>query len=229
MNPPRRPVVEDTRILHLLPVAADSTTVAAVGPDRAFAYSDADWREIKCSLARVSIDADVKMVGDRWWAQPDPVTAFTAAPQRPLREQLEALASDYRALSCWRKERRSLTPQQEAAKIQKVLNALERAHFTLNSSRVGIIARDPASVAAREAISALTAKLKRWRDRLRAAGNRSSINARKAHVEYWGELVILWKAITAGQGLSHFLYVCSAPAFPETTQGRIRTFLDQLQ
>ena len=72
MNPPRRPVVEDTRILHLLPVAADSTTVAAVGPDRAFAYSDADWREIKCSLARVSIDADVKMVGDRWWAQPDP-------------------------------------------------------------------------------------------------------------------------------------------------------------
>jgi hypothetical protein len=231
MSRQRRPSAADTpRVIHALPVVVDSTTVAAVGPDRTFAYSDANWREIKLSLTRVNVDADAVMVGDRWWAQYDPVTAFTAAPQRSLREQLEALASDYRALSCWRKERRSLTPKQEAAEIQKVLNALERARFTLNSSRVGIITRESGAV--HEAMSAFTAKLKRWRDGLKAMDSRSNINARKVHIEFWGELAVLWKAITAGQaprGPSHFLYVCSAPAFPETTQGRIRTFLDQLQ
>jgi hypothetical protein len=230
MSRQRPPSAADTsRVIHLLPVIADSTTVAAVGPDRAFVYSDADWREIKCSLARVGVDADAKMVGDRWWAQPDPVTAFTAVPQRALREQLEALASDYRALSCWRKERRSLTPKQEAGEIQKVLNALERAHFTLNSSRVGLIARAPDTGAALEAISALTAKLTRCRDRLRAYGNRNSANARKAHIEYWGELVMLWKTITDGQGIGHFVYVCSLPVFPETTHDRVRAFLNQMQ
>jgi hypothetical protein len=230
----QQPPAEDTsRIFHVLPVVTDSTTVSGVKPDRTFAYSDADWREIKLSLARVGIDADVKMIGDRWWAQPYPATALAAAPQRPLREQLQEMAADYRGLSRMRKEGCSLTPKQEAAEIQKVLSALERAHFTLNSSRVGIIAFGSfGSGAIREAMSAYIAKLKRYRDGLMASQPRSSGNARKVHIEYWGELVVLWKAITAGQaprGL-HFLYACSAPAFPEETiQGRIRTFLDQLQ
>jgi hypothetical protein len=230
VSPPRRPIVEDTRIIHVLPARVDSLLVAAVGPDRTFAYKDADWQKIKQSLAwHDNIDADAVTVCYRWWAQPDPATAFTAAPQRPLREQLEALASDYRALSCWRKERRFLTPKQEAAEIQKVLNALGRARSILDESRVSYIAYEPGAV--REELRTLTVKLERYRDELRTLGNRSSVNARKVHIAYWGELVSLWRAIAAGQApraLNHFLYVCSAPAFPETTKGRIRSFLDQL-
>jgi hypothetical protein len=131
----------------------------------------------------------------------------------------------------FRKKRWSLTPKQEAAKIQKVLDALEHARLALVSSKVGFVCYESSGV--REAMRAFTVKAERWRDGLKAMGRRSNINARKAHIEFWGELVALWKAITAGQaprGLSHFVCVCSEPAFPEeTTQGRVRTFLDRVQ
>jgi hypothetical protein len=232
MSRQRRPIAEDTpRITHILSVVTDSSTVAGVRPDRTFAYSDADWREIRLSLSRVDVDANAVTVGDRWWAQPDPATALTAAPQRPLREQLQELAADYRGLLQFRKKRWALTPKQEAAEIQKVLDALEHARVTLASSKVGFVCFGSSDV--REAMGAFTVKAERWRDGLKAMTSRSSTNARKVHIEFWGELVTMWKAITAGQaprGLSPFLYVCSAPAFPEeTTQGRIRTFLDRLQ
>jgi hypothetical protein len=239
---------------------ADSTTVTAVSAPGTFAYSDADWGKIKTCLARLDIDADAVMVGDRWWAQP-PIAApgaapAAAAPQRPLREQLQELAADYRGLLRFRKERRALTPKQEAAEIQKVLDALARARAALVSSKVGFIAHELAladerarqqgtqtstytgapalkSDDVRKAVDAFTAKAERHIVMLKAAGNRSRANARKAHIEYWGELVVLWRATTVGQHpriLSHFLYVCSAPAFPEeTTQGRIKAFLDRLQ
>jgi hypothetical protein len=214
-------------------------------PDRTFAYSDANWKEIESCLAQLDIDADTLTVGDRWWAQPYPATALLASPQRPLREQLQEMAADYRGLSRWRKEGYSLTPKQEAAEIQKALNALDRAYRTLNSSRVGIVYFDLRAWppvdhnkpgyeagAACAAMRALTIKLKRYHDKLTALGHRSGANARKVHIEYWGELVVLWKAITAGQeprgGLSHFLFVCSSPTFPEeTTQDHIRNFLNK--
>jgi hypothetical protein len=215
----------------MLSVVADSTTVTGVGPDWTFAYSDADWLKIKQSLAWHS-NIDAMTVGDRWWAQPDPATAFTAAPQRPLREQLQELAADYRGLLRFRKERWALTPKQEATEIQKVLNALEAAHRLLDSSRVGFISYGAEAGAVREAMSVFTAKAARWCAGLKAMGNRSNANARKVHIEYWGELESLWRAIAAGRAPgappNHFLYVCSAPVFPETTKGRIRSFLNQL-
>ena len=218
----------ELRNFPLLPVMADSRTVAAVGPDRTFAYSDTDWQKIKLSLDRVDINADAVTVGDRYWAQPYPATALTAAPQRPLREQLQELAADYRGLSHWDG---SLTPKQEAAKIQRVLHTLERARLALTSSGVGFISYESGGV--REAVGALIAKAERHRDKLLALSNRSSANARKVHIEYWRELVVLWEAITAGQNrrrraLSYFLLACSAPAFPKTaTKGRLRRFLDR--
>jgi hypothetical protein len=240
MSRQRPPATKDsTRIIHLLSVATDSTTVAAVGPDRTFAYSDADWRKIKQSLAWHS-NIDAVRVGDRWWAQPDPATALTALPQRPLREQLQELAADYRGLLRFRKERWALTPKQEADEIQKVLDAVEHARLTLNSSRVGFIFYGIRAAGLHgdeagnlcKAMSAFTAKAERWRDRLKATGSRSNANARKVHIEYWGELVSLWRAIAAdripGSPPNRFLYVCSAPVFPETTKGRIRSFLNQL-
>jgi hypothetical protein len=230
MSHQRPPAIKDpTRILHLLSVATDSTTVTAVGPDRTFAYSDADWLKIKQSLAWHG-NIDAVTVGDRWWAQPDPATAFTAAPEQPLREQLQELAADYRGLLRVRKERWVLTPKQEAAEIQKVLDAFEHARLTLNSSKVGFIRRGSGDV--REAMSAFTAKAERWRNGLKAMGSRSNANARKVHIEYWGELESLWRAIAAGrtpgEPPNRFLYVCSAPVFPETTKGRIRGFLNKL-
>ena len=173
-------------------------------------------------LARAGIDADTATVGDRWWAQPYPVAALLAPPQRPLREQLQELASDYRQL--WR----GLTPKQEADEIQTVLDTLVHARVTLNSSKVGFVAYESDGV--REAVDAFTVKAERHIARLRAAGNRTGANARKAYTVYWGELVLLWRAITAGsaQSPSQFLRVCSAPVFSETTEGGIRNFLDRL-
>jgi hypothetical protein len=210
-----------------MPVMTDSRTVAGVGPDRTFAYRDADWQKIKLSLDRVGVNADAVTVGDRYWAQPPPATALTAAPQRPLREQLQEMAADYRGLSQWDS---SLTPKQEAAKIQKVLQALAGAHLALTSSGVGFISYESGN--AREAVGALIAKAERHRDRLLARGNRSSANAHKTHIEYWRELVVLWEAITSDQAHRphRFLLACSVPAFPaETTKSRIRRFLDQNQ
>jgi hypothetical protein len=76
------------------------------------------------------------------------------------------------------------------------------------------------------------AKAKRHVDKLTAEGSRSSENARKTHVEYWGELVLLWQAITADQnrrqrerGLNAFLLACSKSVFPEaTSKNNIKNF-----
>src|SRR5262245_9429620 len=177
------------RVMHCLPVRVDSQTVAAVGRDRTFAYSDADWRKIKASLALVGIDADAVTVGDQWWAQANPETALTTAPQRPLREQLQALAADHRGLWSWQKKGRSLTPKQEAVKIGIVLTAVEFAHDKLSSSGVSFIQFEASDV--RETMTAFIAKTKRKLKRLNAEGSGSSKNARKVHIEYWGTLVFL--------------------------------------
>ena len=237
------------RILHCLPVYVDLRTVAAVGSDRTFAYSDADWREIKASLARIGIDADAVTVGDRWWAQPEPKTALTTAAQRPLREQLQELAADYRGLWSWRKEGRSLTPKQEAVEIRIVLDALEVAHDKLNSSRVTFISYEGGD--AREAMAAFIAKTKRHLNLLNAKGSSGSKNARKVHIAYWDQVMLLWQTIIRTgtsrlgwrqrkEASCQFLLVCSEPAFPEemqrsspssfrlpTTKSRIASFLNK--
>jgi hypothetical protein len=203
--------------------------VATAGRDRTFAYSDADWRKIKASLALVGVDADAVTVGDQWWARPDSKKELiTTASQRPLREQLQEMAADYRGLWSWRKKGRSLTPKQEAVEIRTVLDALEVAHDKLNSSRVSFIRHAGGEV--REALTVVIAKAKRHVDLLTAEGSRSSDNAHKVHIAYWGELVLLWQTIIRTgtsrlgrrqpkEALGQFLLVCSEPAFPEEMQG----------
>jgi hypothetical protein len=235
------------RVQHCMPVRVNSTMIAAAGRDRTFAYSDADWRKIKASLAPVGIDADSVTVGDQWWVQPDPQKELiTAAPQRPLREQLQEMAADYRGLWFWHKKERSLTPKQEANEMRIVLKALEVAHDKLNSSRVGSISYEGGD--AREAITMIIAKIKRRLKTLNAEGSSSSKNARKVHIEYWDKLVLLWQTTIGNriprqqrnEALSHFLLACSEPAFPEemqrsspssfrlpTTKSRIASFLNK--
>src|SRR6516164_8396540 len=140
------------RMRQLLPVRLRSNWVGTVRPDK-FAYSEADWQKIKASLARVGIDADAVTVPDRWWAHPDPAAALVAEPQlidfekkqwvmlakRPLREQLQELAADYRGLAAHSNQGDSLTPRQEAAEIQEILNKLEAARAALNSRLLDFI------------------------------------------------------------------------------------------
>jgi len=76
------------------------------------------------------------------------------------------------------------------------------------------------------------AKAKRHVDKLTAQGSQSKLNARKVHIEYWGELMRLWQAITADQtrrqrerGLNPFLLACSKSVFPdETSKSNIKNF-----
>ena len=75
-------------------------------------------------------------------------------------------------------------------------------------------------------------KAKRHVDRLTAEGSRSSVNARKVHIEYWDALVLLWQAIAANRNrrqrernLNPFLLACSTPAFPKvTSKSRVNDF-----
>jgi hypothetical protein len=223
---------------------ADSLTVAAVAPDRKFAYSDADWQKIKASLAGAGVDADAVTVGDCWWARPDPKKALTTAPRRPLREQLQALAADYLGLWSWRANACSLTLKQELARTQEVLDVLKRTQDVLvEAPRVGFVCRAAGDLPGR--LGTLIDKIDRHRDmledavrgkprfRLEAAAtggsSGSSDNARKAHTEYWDKLVLLWQTIThrkRQRGLTEFLRACSKPAFKDqTTEGSVRSFL----
>jgi hypothetical protein len=218
------------RVRHALPVRFSSFLLGSVPTDKTFAYSEDDWRKIKASLARVGIDADAVTVGpcDRWWALPDPAAALVAKPQRPLREQLRELAAYYRGLAAYSKRGGSLTPWQEATEIRKELNKLEPARAALDSRLLLFI---PETADAREALTVVIARAKRHVDRLTAKGSQSSFSARKAHIEYWGKLVLLWQAITADQnlqrkrGLNSFLIACSKPVFPEeTSKSNINNF-----
>ena len=217
------------RVRHLLPVRLSSRWVRSVPTDKTFAYSEADWQSIKTSLDRIGIDADAMTVGDRWWAQPDPAAALAAEPKRPLREQLQELAADYRGLAAYSKQGDSLTPLQEADKIQEKLKKLEPARAALDSWLLQFI---PQTAVAREALTVVIAKAKRHVDKLTAEGSRSSVNARKVHIQYWGMLMLLWQAITADQnrqqrerGLNLFLLACSTPAFPQkTSKSRLNDF-----
>ena len=223
---------------HGFPVRLSSFWVGSVRADKTFGYSDADWQRIKASLARVGIDADAVTVGNRWWARSDPEAALVAKPKQPLREQLRELAADYRGLAAHSKRGDSLTPRQEAAEIQEILNKLEAARAALNSRLLDFIPQtaavgpEPQTAVAREALTVIIDKAKRHVDRLTAEGSRSSVNARKVHIEYWGELMRLWQAITADQnrrqrerGLNLFLLACSTPAFPKvTSKSRVNDF-----
>src|SRR5262249_53296338 len=150
--------------------------------------------------------ADAVTVPDRWWAHPDPAAALVAEPQqigekkhwvlvkRPLREQLQELAADYRGLAAYRKQGDSLTPRQEAAEIQEILNKLEAARAALNSRLLDFIPQtavgpEPQTAVAREALTVIIDKAKRHVDKLTAEGSRSSVNARKVHIEYWDALL----------------------------------------
>ena len=239
------------RVRQGFPVRLRATWVASV-PHKTFAYSDAQWRKIRDSLAPLGIDADVETVPDRWWAHPDPAAALVAEPQligkkiqgvilvkRPLREQLQELAGDYLGLAEFIKQGEALTPRQEAAEIRGALSKLEAARATLDNSMTFLFS--PHS----KALAPFIAHAQRFHDRLMAEGSYNRFNAYKAHIEYWGKLVLWWRTRTPGrrqrkEALSQFLLACTKPAFSEqmlqssssssrlpTIESRIASFLNK--
>src|SRR6516165_1941554 len=246
------------RMRQLLPVRLRSNWVGTVRPDK-FAYSEADWQKIKASLARVGIDADAVTVPDRWWAHPDPAAALVAEPQligkkiqgvilvkRPLREQLQELAGDYLGLAEFIKQGKALTPRQEAAEIREALNKFARplaAALALDNSLTFSFSPHREDVS--KALAPFIAHAQRFHDRLMAEGSYNRFNAYKAHIEYWGKLVLWWRTRTPGrrqrkEALSQFLLACTKPAFSEqmlqssssssrlpTIESRIASFLNK--
>src|SRR6516225_374386 len=230
------------RMRQLLPVRLRSNWVGTVRPDK-FAY----------------IDADAVTVPDRWWAHPDPAAALVAEPQligkkiqgvilvkRPLREQLQELAGDYLGLAEFIKQGKALTPRQEAAEIREALNKFARplaAALALDNSLTFSFSPHREDVS--KALAPFIAHAQRFHDRLMAEGSYNRFNAYKAHIEYWGKLVLWWRTRTPGrrqrkEALSQFLLACTKPAFSEqmlqssssssrlpTIESRIASFLNK--
>ena len=242
-----------------LTVRLSSRWLGSAPADKTFAYSEADWQSIKVSLDRIGIDADAVTVPDRWWAHPDPAAALVAEPQligkkiqgvilvkRPLREQLQELAGDYLGLAEFIKQGKALTPRQEAAEIREALNKFARplaAALALDNSLTFSFSPHREDVS--KALAPFIAHAQRFHDRLMAEGSYNRFNAHKAHIEYWGKLVLWWRTRTPGrrqrkEALSQFLLACTKPAFSEqmlqssssssrlpTIESRIASFLNK--
>jgi hypothetical protein len=166
---------------------------------RGFRYEDPQWRKIKERLAVLGVKADHFLVGAHWY--------HTSARQRPLREGLEELSGAYSGL------RKPPTPKQTAEKMRKALAKFEAARDVLDYNKSRLHLNFDEADDARQALTALIAKVRPRFDKLAAAPGSRSGNARKPHTEYWSELAQLCEAIAARppkpQELASFLIACS--------------------
>ena len=97
------------------------------------AYSEANWQEIRESLAERDVDLDIVTVDERlvpepWW-QPD----GAIVRQRPLRDALQVRAWHYCTLARLPKPQ---TPKQQAEALGETLAAFENALAMLPPSLV---------------------------------------------------------------------------------------------
>jgi hypothetical protein len=198
-----------------------------------WAFSEANWQEIKESLAKRGVDLDAVMVserivpGERWWWPDDP-----AVRQCPLRDALQIMARNYRVRALLPK---APTPKQQTKVLQEALATFEKARRilpgTLHSEGYG--AGSMESFHALDA--ALTEKITELRfriDRLKAMGSRSTRSARTVHNDCWREFARLWRGITPDAGkfrrkhLRIFLVACTKPLFPNMTARGFEQKLD---
>jgi hypothetical protein len=177
-------------------------------------YSEADWQEIKKSLAERSVELDAVMVsvpfvpGERWWL-PDPILQ-----QRPLRDALQIMARRYRVLPFLPKP---LTPIQHVEVLREAEAAFEKAREMLARTQLG----DPENLYA--GLTHKLAEVRRLTAKLTAKGSRSAENAHTLHNDCWREFARLWRGITPSAGkfprkhLRSFLVACTKPLFPDMT------------
>jgi hypothetical protein len=198
-----------------------------------WAFSEANWQEIKESLNQRSIDLDAVMVGERlvpgkrWWLTDD-----STVRQRPLRDALQIMARHYRVLALLPKPP---TPKQQTEVLREAMAIFEKARTilpgTLHSEGYG--AGSMESFHALDA--ALTEKITEMRfriARLKGMGSRSTWSARTVHNECWREFARLWRGITPSAGkfrrkrLRSFLVACTKPLFPNMTARGFEQKLD---
>jgi hypothetical protein len=171
---------------------------------------DAAWQQIRGCLAPL-VDADAVMVGER-----------------PLRAELAEIARIF-STPCKRS-----TPKQKAKRQRETLVAIEALLGKFNYAAMGIASID--AVTAREELVALAVKLRAQIAKLDAAGSSSRRNAlMDERNEYLVELVHVWDtAIVPAAARQHrqkdlirFLFTCTVPLFPKTTDKSISSFLDR--
>lgn len=197
-------------------------------PSLRYAYSEAQWREIKESLAERGVNLDVERVDDpygprEWWGWDD----YTPR-QRPMFDVLEELAL-YAKLAHGRKW---LTPKQYAGKLQEEVIALEKALSMIDPTSVApglpidevLDARVKRRHALRAAMTMEIAERRQYITKLEAEGSSSKFNARTTFNGYWDELAKLWLKVTGSAGpkrrqrLRRFLLACTPPdLFPDMT------------
>jgi hypothetical protein len=188
-----------------------------------WAYSEANWQEIKQSLEERGVELDAVTVsvpfvpGERWWP-PDPILQ-----QRPLRDALQIMARYYCVLPLLPKP---LTPIQHAEVLREAEAAFEKAREMLARTQLG----DPENLYA--GLTHKLAEVRRLRDKLTAKGSRSAENAHTLHNDCWREFARLWRAITPSAGklrrkqLGSFLVACTKPLFPNMTAQEFDKKLD---
>jgi hypothetical protein len=205
--------------------------------DGRFAFTEAQWRLIESSLAfpETRIDPDAEMVGGlfRVWGQ----------QPRPLREALSEVAH-YAARAHAGK---LPTPKQCAEELREAQAAVEKAFAALTHTDDFSGHTDPhleyptwdefclrheRDRVLQAAITQKIAELRERIDQLEAMGTRSTESRRSAHNDYWRALTRLWLGITEGKVSKHrrrhlcrFLYACSQPIFPETTEQTLDSFV----
>jgi hypothetical protein len=192
-------------------------------------FSEAQWQEIKKSLAARDIDLNTQMVEEdgreEWWVGKD----YTPA-QRPLRNVLQEKAY-YAAMAGGIKLQ---TPLQEAKKLQKTLTAFQIAITALASTgsdgdlsggNLGVPTFDLFHVLIQHkktllvAMGEYAALLEVEIAMLKAMGSYKELNAisRKPHNQYWEVLALLWLKIAGSVGpkrrqhLCRFLVSCTPP------------------
>ena len=177
-------------------------------------YSDADWRQIKKSLAGIDLDATV--VKDQY-----------LNTEMPLREVLQGVASYYAARSCLKPVMRS----ERADWLRKAQASFELARANLGAVFSGVDPDDfdqlrhtaTAYHAADAVLKDAIASTQRQLGKLVAMGSTSSKNAEKPHQKFWDELRVLWLALPIApeqrthENLRAFLHTCSVSIFPATT------------
>jgi hypothetical protein len=204
-------------------------------------FSEADWREIKASLAEHDIDLDMRVGGfvpgkSRWWLLDDSATGTKPGHPRPLRDALWCMALYYGTLvpHVWNKPP---TPIQQAKGLQKMLSVFENTLLALNMN--GMFDRpgwtdDDARAADKMLFDATALYITRLQERitkLRTMPSPRVENARTAHNDYWHELTRLWVGIGGGVGpkrdsLRNFLLACSRAPFPHMTAQELNNKVD---
>lgn len=177
-------------------------------------FSEAQWQEIKESLAERGVDLNAEIVDERygpreWWGYEDRTQS-----QRPLRNVLQEVAY-HAAIAC---ELKPKTPKQIAKEVQEEVAEFEKV-LDLNARNLPTFDELDARIERRKTLQAAIAEeiaeRRAYLDKLEAAGSRSAENARTVYNDYWQILARLWLKATGSAGplrrkrLGRFLLACT--------------------